>query len=318
MKRLLASALLLCMVLVIDAQNYPSEWRRFTTDDFYSDVESAATKQDALDLALSNLARQIQVKVKEVSQMDKNAVNGRSSVLYSSSKSFSTDVDMSLVESKNYYDESQGKYYVIVYLDKEAACIYYENEVKMLLTNVGSAISTADNYVKTGFKSKAREELQGALRLFEGAGNPFFWLNVFGFTEYRLQNYLADVREKEQIVKRGLADLEYGTTYCVVCQADLFDILKISALAAALMLPQLSEAQKNFFVKVENIKNVNSVKQNPIVYSLPKTVLSVKVTAVNEISVKGSHTLSYDEAARDGYKTVTKEIKKMLKDNIKL
>ena len=67
------------------------------------------------------------------------------------------------------------------------------------------------------------------------------------------------------------------------------NILKISALAAALMLPQLSEAQKNFFVKVENIKNVNSVKQNPIVYSLPKTVLSVKVTAVNEISVKGPY-----------------------------
>ena len=67
------------------------------------------------------------------------------------------------------------------------------------------------------------------------------------------------------------------------------NILKISALAAALMLSQLSEAQKNFFVKVENIKNVNSVKQNPIVYSLPKTVLSVKVTAVNEISVKGPY-----------------------------
>ncbi len=67
------------------------------------------------------------------------------------------------------------------------------------------------------------------------------------------------------------------------------NIFKISALAAALMLPQLSEAQKNLFVKVENINNVSSVKYNPVVYSLPKTVLSVKVTAVNEISVKGPY-----------------------------
>lgn len=330
MKRLLASALLLCMVLVIDAQNYPSEWRRFTTDDFYSDVESAATKQDALDLALSNLARQIQVKVKEVSQMDKNAVNGRSSVLYSSSKSFSTDVDMSLVESKNYYDESQGKYYVIVYLDKEAACIYYENEVKMLLTNVGSAISTADNYVKTGFKSKAREELQGALRLFEGAGNPFFWLNVFGFTEYRLQNYLADVREKEQIVKRGLADLEYGTTYCVVCQADLFGS-NYSKLAGEIK-GDLSDSGCNFVddpliadyvIRISAAaRRYNTFQGAYFTYVDAKVAIDKTATGQriyeDEISVKGSHTLSYDEAARDGYKTVTKEIKKMLKDNIKL
>ena len=54
------------------------------------------------------------------------------------------------------------------------------------------------------------------------------------------------------------------------------NILKISALAAAIMLPQMLEAQK-FFLKVENIKDVSSVKINPIVYSLPKTVLSVKV-----------------------------------------
>ncbi|MBQ3655507.1 MAG: DUF4831 family protein [Bacteroidales bacterium] len=67
------------------------------------------------------------------------------------------------------------------------------------------------------------------------------------------------------------------------------NILKFSALAAALMLPQFVEAQKNIFVRVENIQTVSGVKYNPVVYSLPKTVLSVKVTAVNEISVKGPY-----------------------------
>ena len=46
---------------------------------------------------------------------------------------------------------------------------------------------------------------------------------------------------------------------------------------------------QKLFVNVENINDVRTVKNNPIVYSLPKTVVSVKVTAVNEISVKGSY-----------------------------
>ncbi len=330
MKRLFASVLLLCAVLVTDAQNYPPEWRRFMTDDFYSDVDSAATKQDALDLALSNLARQIQVRVKEVSQMDKTAVNGKSSVLYSSSKNISTDVDMGLVESRSYYDDSQAKYYVIVYLDKEAACTYYENEVKMLLTNAGSAISTADNYIKTGFKSKARDELQGALRLFDGVGKPFFWLNVFGFTEYRLQNYLASVREKEQIVKQGLADLEYGTTYCIVCDAALFDT-KYSKLEKEIK-GDLSSSGCSFVDDPQIADYVISITASARRYNSFQGAFFAYVDATvaidknatgqriyeDEISAKGSHTLSYDEAARDGYKTVTGEITKMLKENIKL
>ena len=43
------------------------------------------------------------------------------------------------------------------------------------------------------------------------------------------------------------------------------------------------------YIRVENINNVNSVKDNPIIYSLPKTAITVKVTAVNEVSVRGPY-----------------------------
>lgn len=43
------------------------------------------------------------------------------------------------------------------------------------------------------------------------------------------------------------------------------------------------------YIRVENINSVSSVKNNPIIYSLPKTALSVKVTAVNEVSVRGPY-----------------------------
>jgi len=47
-------------------------------------------------------------------------------------------------------------------------------------------------------------------------------------------------------------------------------------------------SQKNF-IHVENINNVSTVKHNPVIYSLPKTTVTVKVTAVNEVSVRGPY-----------------------------
>lgn len=42
-------------------------------------------------------------------------------------------------------------------------------------------------------------------------------------------------------------------------------------------------------VTVENIYNITGVKHNPVFYSLPRTALSVNVTVVNEICVKGPY-----------------------------
>ena len=65
---------------------------------------------------------------------------------------------------------------------------------------------------------------------------------------------------------------------------------KLYYLLALTALVSCGGSQK-LFVNVENINDVRTVKNNPIVYSLPKTVVSVKVTAVNEISVKGPYSV---------------------------
>ena len=330
MKKLISMALLLLAGVVASAQGYPSEWSRYTTDAYYHDIESAATKQAALELARTNLARQVQVRVSEVSQMDKEVVNGRSTILYSSSKTFSTDVEMNLAESKSYYDNTQGKYYVLVYIDKAAACTYYENEVKMLISNVDNALTIADNYISIGFKQKAKAELQKANKLFDSAGKPFFWLNVFGLDRQRIQNYLSQVHSQEQSVKQRLADLEYGTTYCVVCSADLFG--KRYVKLANEVKGELSAQGCNFVDDVASADIVIRIEASARKYneyqgafftyvdaavSIDKTATGQRIFE-NEVSVKGAHTLGYDEAARDGYKKITKEITKLLKENIKL
>ena len=59
-------------------------------------------------------------------------------------------------------------------------------------------------------------------------------------------------------------------------------------LATAAIAMASCSTQKNY-IRVENIGNVNTVKHNPLIYSLPKTTISVKVTAVNEVSVRGPY-----------------------------
>lgn len=66
------------------------------------------------------------------------------------------------------------------------------------------------------------------------------------------------------------------------------NILKLGALILSAFTIASCGSEKKF-IKVENINNVTQVKHNPLIYSLPKTTVSVKVTAVNEISVKGPY-----------------------------
>ena len=61
----------------------------------------------------------------------------------------------------------------------------------------------------------------------------------------------------------------------------------ILLILTAAMLASCTAPKK--YIRVENINSVSAVKDNPIIYSLPKTALSVKVTAVNEVSVRGPY-----------------------------
>lgn len=323
-------ALFLVASVVATAQNYPSDWAKYTSDRYFHDVESASGKQAALELARTSLARQVQVRVSEVSQMNKDVVNGRSTIFYSSSKTFFTDVDMNLAETKSYYNEAAGKYYVLVYIDKVAACTFYENEVRMLISNTDNTLGIAGNYIATGFKQKAKAELEKMLKQFDGAGKSFFWLNVFGFDEVQLHRYLTKLQDNEQTAKQWLADLEYGTTYCVVCDADLFGkkYLKL----ANEVKGELSASGCNFVddpsladyvIRISaSARKYNEFQGAYFTYvdatvTVDKSATSQRIFE-DEVSEKGSHTINYDEAARDGYKKISKAIVKMLKDNIKL
>lgn len=342
MNRLLIVLLLLAS-LQLKAQNYPSEWMRYTTDAYFHDIEhgsnsqnlsEAKFKNDLLDLARTNLSKQIQVRVAEVSQMDKNVVDGRSSILYTSMRNVSTDVDMQLAETRTQFDPVSEKLYVIAYINKEEACNYYKKDIQMRISNLNNALNIADNYINTGFKAKAKTELENAMPQFDGAGKSFFWLNVFGLPGYQLNQLLDQVHRLEQNVKAKLVELEHGVTYCVVCNAKNF----------GKSYPKLQNELKGDFSKmgcnfVDDPKSADYVIRveaesreynqmntagGSAYFSYVDASVAIDKNATgqrifeDEISVKGSHTLSFEEAGRDGYKKVSKEICDLLKENIKL
>ena len=343
MSRIIATALFVIACFSAQAQTYPSEWVKYTSDGYFYDIESGHNSQNLseskfknnlLDLARSNLSKQIQVRVEEVSRIDKNVVDGRSSILYNSASSFSTDVDMQLAESKSHFEPASQKQFVIVYINKEEACNYYKNDIQMLISNLNNTLRIVDDYISTGFKAKAKEELQKTLPQFDGVAKSFFWLNVFGMPEYQLQQYLDQVHELERVVKAKLAELEHGVTYCVVCDADSFG-KKYTKLQNEVK-GELSATGCNFVddpVSADYVIRINASareynKMNTgggsayFIYVDAAVAIDKNATGQrifeDEVSVKGSHTISYEEAARDGYKKVSKEISNLLKENIKL
>lgn len=177
-------------------------------------------------------------------------------------------------------------------------------------------------------------DVQKALVLFDDAGKQFFWLNVFGLEDNLIQQYLNKVHSKEQIVKSKLADLEYGTTYCVVCNADNFgkrypklqnEIKGELSASGCNFVDDPNQADYVIYIDASS-REYNQVS-NPggnayFSYVDASIAIDKKATGQrifeDEISVKGSHTLSYDEAGRDGFKKISKEISEMFKENIKL
>lgn len=215
--------------------------------------------------------------------------------------------------------------------DKQTAIEMAELEaratISRVIENAVLAQSERGSVVNNG-------DVQKALVLFDDAGKPFFWLNVFGLEDNLIQQYLNKVHSKEQIVKSKLADLEYGTTYCVVCNADNFgkcypklqnEIKGELSASGCNFVDDPNQADYVIYIDASS-REYNQVS-NPggnayFSYVDASIAIDKKATGQrifeDEISVKGSHTLSYDEAGRDGFRKISKEISEMLKENIKL
>lgn len=304
---------------------YPQEWEKYTTGNYFFDVQWEKKSPDAsdtelinrlLDIARANIAKQIKVEIKDVH-----------------SPSMSADVDASLVETRSHYNSDVSKMFVIAFINKSDAVRFYERQINVIFSNVEKHITITDTYVETGFKSKAKTEIKKAEIEFAKLDNPVFFLTVFDCPEYNLQEILGRYAELEENVKRKIADLEYGTNIYVECKADMFGQNYFNLQKE--LKAKLSETGCNFTDDKSSadwaiIINANSREYNSVnfgsstnYFSYVDAEISLEKVVTNQtvyedmITEKGGHTHNFTEAARDAYKKITPKIIDLIAENIK-
>ncbi|MDE7379334.1 MAG: hypothetical protein K2N13_10330 [Paraprevotella sp.] len=326
----------------VKAQQYPSEWVKYTYSGYLYDIQSDSNdrnlsetdfKNYLLNIARTNLAKQIQVRVQDVAELNKQSINGRTSVTYSSSTNFSTDVNLKLVETRATYNSISKMGYVIAYIDKEVARNYYKNELTLVYNKINNSIALAENFVSAGFKTKAQTELKASLKHFALIDKPLFWMNIFGASQSELAEWQERFNMAEQGIKRMLADLKHATVICLSCTADIFgkpyptlqnELKGILATGGCSFTENPADADWVITITCEarEHSNVNIGKTSSYFsYVDAQIVINKVITSQriyeDEISVKGGHTFGYSEAAKAGYKEIKQKIGEIIKNNIK-
>lgn len=342
MKRGLLFSLLICFSFGAFAQSYPPEWVKYTSGGYLADIQSdrntrnlsdAEFRNYLLNLARTNLAKQVRMHIEEVADMKKIAVDGRTSIVYSSDTRFSTDLDLKLVETKTSYDSRSEEHYAIAYIDKDAARNYYKNALMIAANKIGNSIELARSYIAAGFKTKARQELENTSEFFVPVDESLFWMNIFGTPQDELNAWQGRFNAAEQNIKRMLADLKHGMVIYLSCTADIFgrayptlqnELKGILATDGCSFTDNPADADWAITVtcvarEYSNVKIGNSSSYFSYVDArivIDKVVTSQRIYE-DEISVKGGHTFGYDEAAKAGYKEIKQQLGKIIKENIK-
>lgn len=308
---------------------YPDEWKVFTSQDYIYDVQSEkkdTQKSDTelvnklLDVARTNIAKQIQVKVE-----DNSSIKGKTT--------FATDIDVTLLVTKSHFNPHVNKMYVIAYVNKQDAARFYKRQTDVIFNDVEKYLSIADTYVETGFIAKAKEELKKAEPEFAKLEKPIFFMTLFDLPDYELQEVLKCRNDLEQTLNRKIADMEYGMNIYVECNTDMFG-QKYFNLQKELKA-KLSETGCNFVDDKTSATwaitiNASSREYNKVdfgssvnYFSYVDAEIAVEKVITNQriyedmITEKGGHTHNFSEAARDAYKKITPKIIELITENIK-
>lgn len=333
---------LLCLAFAVGAQEYPPEWSKYTFGGYLYDIQSDSNdrnlsetdfKNYLLNIARTNLAKQIQIRVQDVAELNKVSVNGRTGMTYSSNTTYSTDVNLKLVETRTEYNALTKTGSAIAYIDRDAARSYYSNELSLILNKINSAITVAETFVASGFKAKAQTELEASLTQLPAVEEPLFWMNIFGTSQVVLTDWQDRINTAEQTVKRMLADLKHSTVIYLSCKADIFgkpysalqDELKgVLAADGCSFTDNPSNADWVITVKCTTREYSHVVTGNTGSYFayvdaqiiIDKTITSQRIYE-DAVSIKGGHVFGYPEAARAGYKESKTTLGEIIKKAIK-
>lgn len=342
MKRTLLLSLLVCVVCFVKAQDYPLEWSRYTGGRYLYDVQTAYNsrgmseyefKNYLAETARATLSRTLEVRVQDAARMDRSSIDGNSSISYSAVTQFSTDVTLKYVYTKTYYNGHTGEGAAIAYLDKEAACVAYKNEIDLIINRVSNTLATARSYINTGFKSRAEDELNGVLPYFVKTDDAFFALTFFE-SGVDINSLRSQCNKLQREVKQMLADLQHSSVIYLSCSADLLgtpyhtlgnEVKGVLSKQGCSFTNDRSRADWVITIKAEARTHSHSTYGATTTYFayvdaaiiIDKAITSQRIYQ-DEVTIKGGHTRDYTAAARDAYQKISKRIGDAIATNIEL
>ena len=124
------------------SQNMPSEWEKYTREDYFVSVRQETNSKKVkenefleylLGLARTDLARQINIRVNDTATLEKKSESGITNISYQASSNFSSDVTLRFVETRSYYDKKKKTGWAIAWISKaELQRVYKEREAKIV------------------------------------------------------------------------------------------------------------------------------------------------------------------------------------------
>ena len=343
MKRYLLSVILLFSSLVSGAQpKHPAEWLPFMGREYLSNLQSdfntgniseTAFKEQLVQIARKNLAQQVQIQVQSHSADELTIVNGKSNERYRSISTFTTDVEMNLVETRTHYNPATREGFAIAYLHKASVRRHYENELQMALRTVENGIQTASVFIEMGFKDRAKGELERVNPEFDKTDGYFFWMSLFDMPQAELNELTSRRNTLYQTVQQQLAELQHGTTICINCVAQLFDTeyYELDKRVRGILSEMgcnftNSPSQSDWVIAIsafarEGQATTFGTRTSYFANAEAKVVIYKMATKQNIyeniISKKGGDTRNFTEAARAAYKELTAELGEILTTTIK-
>lgn len=339
MKRFTYTLLLLFVFSQAFSQNIPKEWSKYLTDEYVVETrdqikEKKESEHDFLQslkqYTIKGLASQIEVKIENTSSLRQEDVDGEASEHFVSNTSFSTDVELNLVQTKVKYDKKRKQGYAIAFIHKLSACDLYHKQSINALGTIESTLHHAKNLSKQGGKKEAKEEVLSVLGKVKKLNGSIDKLIVFGCLEGQI-DILIERRNKIIIeIKEILAEAKNEVASIYFDSSELFldsqdhqietTVKNHLTKNKCIFVDYTTKA--DWIIKIDSEIKVRELNEYHVYFC--DAICQLKIIRAQtgltiydeEIREKGGSTRSFERAAKDASNTAGERIAKTITKKI--
>ena len=245
----------------------------------------------------------------------------------------SVDMEVSGLKFETCHDAANGRVAGFAYVKKAELIRQTDRKLTQTLSKIENGLDEMDELSRTAQKVQARQRGETLLHLFvqaEELQRLLIALDPYADDE-SLQTVLLVSLQKRYL--QTMSALQNGIYVCLRCNASLPNGSKYTALKGEITgaLSPLgcsftdNAADADWLVVVDVTSreyNAYAVGEYMSYFTYVEADVSIKKVNTGQtvyeerLSVKGSHTHNYEQAARDGYKNISPKINQIIKEQI--